>query len=151
MYNNGPAAPAGRVNSAWSPARAPAWPCPARTNETVKQRSMILIDPGATCRQLGYILIEECPFKKPKTSTAAAAAAAAATAAAAAAAAAVVVAREKKKREGVQQSSDGGPFRRCELMILLFRRTISAGIIVKNESFRSKSSFKSQLGLIVPS
>lgn len=51
---------------------------------------MILIDPGATCRQLGYILTEECPFKKPSTSTAAAAAAAAA--------AAVVVAWEKKER-----------------------------------------------------
>lgn len=39
---------------------------------------MILIDPGATCRQLGYILTEECPFKTPNTSTAAAASAAAA-------------------------------------------------------------------------
>lgn len=38
---------------------------------------MILIDPGATCRQLGYILPEECPFNRPNTSTAAAAAAAA--------------------------------------------------------------------------
>lgn len=38
---------------------------------------MILIDPGATCRQLGYILPEECPFNQANTSTAAAAAAAA--------------------------------------------------------------------------
>lgn len=52
---------------------------------------MILIDPGATRRQLGYILPEECPFKQAHTSTAAAAAADAA--------AAVVVAWEKKKRE----------------------------------------------------
>lgn len=37
---------------------------------------MILIDPGATCRQLGSILPEECPFNQPSTSTAAAAAAA---------------------------------------------------------------------------
>lgn len=72
---------------------------------------MILIDPGATCRQLGYILPEECPFKKPNTSTAAAAAAAAATAAAAAAA--VVVAWEEKKREEsnkvqMEAHSEGG-------------------------------------------
>lgn len=51
---------------------------------------MILIDPGATCRQLGYILPEECPFNQPNTSTAAAAAAAAA---------AVVVACEKGEKE----------------------------------------------------
>lgn len=60
----------------------------ARTNGTVKQRSMILIDPGATCRQLGYILTQECPFKKPNTNTSTAADAAAAA----------VVAMWKKKK-----------------------------------------------------
>lgn len=50
---------------------------------------MILRDPGATCRQLGYILPEECPFNQPNTSTAAAAAAAAAA----------VVACEKGEKE----------------------------------------------------
>lgn len=39
--DNGLATPAGRVNSAWSPVRA-------RTNETVTQRSTLLIDPRAT-------------------------------------------------------------------------------------------------------
>lgn len=80
MYNNGAAAPAWLRELCVGPSSRPCVALSsARTNETVKQRSMILIDPGATCRQLGYILPEECPFR-PNTSTAAAAAAAAAAA-----------------------------------------------------------------------
>ena len=134
LHNNNPSRGSDRRNNGPRDSRSPRelcvvpspGPCVAlsssRTNETVNQRSTLLIDPAATWRQLGYILKEECSFKK-----------------------------EKKKKPEHQSSvivvvasnSPEAPFRRCELNDSRSQTPLqsSLGIIVKNESFRSKSSF----------